>query len=264
MLTRRDVIARIRRRPAPRGQALTEFALAAPLFVTLLLGIIVLGMVVFYQQEVTNAAREASRYAAVHSATARCPTVSNLPPAPALLPAPNSYWECDMPADRWPNMTAAARDKVFGLNAGALNVTACWSGYWTRDTNGDYPADGYDEVAVNVDGTTNDFRQCSVEVYAWTPGQDESSVASSLQVINPRTSQNTAGEKVRVDCTRQFPVTTASDDMASSYAASNAHNANQVTVLACYAWHPPLAGFLLIPQTDHIVGVVTEAMEYQQ
>lgn len=264
MLTRPLSIPKIRRRSAPRGQTLTEFALVAPLFMSLLVGIIVLGMVVFYQQQVTNAAREAARYAAVHSATSRCPTVSNLPPASALLPVPNSYWNCDEPADRWPKMTAAARDKVFGLNAGGLQVTSCWSGYWTKDTNGNYPVDGYDEVAVNPDGTTNDFRQCTVEVYGWTPGQNPDSAPSSVQVINPRTFQNAAGQKVGIDCTKQFPLTTASDDTASSYAASNGHNANRVTVLSCYAWHPPLAGFLLIPRTDHIVGVITEAMEYQQ
>ncbi len=44
---------------------------------------IVLGLGVFYQQELTNVAREAARYAAIHSATAQCPTVSNLVPGPS-------------------------------------------------------------------------------------------------------------------------------------------------------------------------------------
>ena len=52
--------------------------------------------------------------------------------------------------------------------------------------------------------------------------------------------------------------------MASDYAASNGIQANQVTVLTCYAWRPPLAGFLLIPGTVNLTGVITEAMEYQQ
>ena len=54
---------------------------------------------------------------------------------------------------------------------------------------------------------------------------------------------------MQVDCSRQFPLTTTTDDMASSYAKSDARNANQVTVVTCYPWRPPLAGFLLIPET---------------
>jgi Flp pilus assembly protein TadG len=64
----------------PRGQAMVELALILPLFIMLLVGVIVLGVGVFYQQQLTNAAREAARYASIHSATAQCPTVSKLPP----------------------------------------------------------------------------------------------------------------------------------------------------------------------------------------
>ncbi len=89
-----------------------------------------------------------------------------------------------------------------------------------------------------------------------------------MYVMNPRSGESAScggsDQHVRVDCTRQFPLTTAADDMASAYSASNGANANQVTVLTCYAWNPPLAGFLLIPPTHNIVGVVTETLEYQQ
>lgn len=252
-------------RPSTRGQAIVELALAAPLFLMVMFGIIILGVGVFYQQQVTNAAREATRYAVVHSATARCPTVSNLPPAPALLPVPNSFWECDRPAERWPNMTAAARSKLFGIPSAAVQVTACWSGYWVKDTNGNYPPDGYDQVAVDpLTGSPNDFRQCTVEAYGWLPADDPATDPSTLHVIDPRTSLTAADLKVRVDCTKQFPLTGSSDDMASSYAQSSGTTANRVTVLACYAWQPPLAGFLLIPSTTNMVAVVTEPLEYQQ
>ena len=59
-----------------RGQALTEFALVAPIFFLMILSIIVLGLWVFYNLQLENAAREAARYAAVHSTSAQCPTVS--------------------------------------------------------------------------------------------------------------------------------------------------------------------------------------------
>jgi len=73
---------RLRRRSATasRGQAMVELALVFPLFVMLLFGIIILGIGVFYSQQVTNAAREAARYASIHSATASKPTVSWLNP----------------------------------------------------------------------------------------------------------------------------------------------------------------------------------------
>ena len=63
-----------------RGQALTEFALVFPLFLFLLFSIISFGLYVFYNQQLTNAAREAARYAAVHSSTSQRPTVSRLDP----------------------------------------------------------------------------------------------------------------------------------------------------------------------------------------
>ncbi len=246
-----------------RGQAMTELALVAPLFLMVLFGVIVLGVGIFYQQQLTNAAREGARYATVHTASSRCPTVSNLVPDPALLPNPNNYYACDGPATRWPLMTGQARSALFGLTAGSVQATACWSGYWTKDTNGAW-AD-YDQVAFDAaTGSPNTFRDCTIRVYGWTPGQDIAVATSSLQVINPRTGRNAADETITVDCSRQFPLTTSGDDMASSFSASNGEQANQVTVLTCYAWKPPLAGFLLIPRTVHLTGVITEALEYQQ
>lgn len=251
------------RRGDARGQTMTELALVAPLFFMVFIGIIVLGIAVFYQQQVVNAAREGARYAALHSATSRCPTVSNLSPHAHLLPLPNSYFECDAPAARWPRMTAAARSHLFGLNAGGVQVTACWSGYWTKDTSGGWAA--HDERAIDpTTGARNEFRECNVRVFGWTPGQDSDATPSSLQVINPRTSRNAAGEQIQVDCSRPFPVTTAADDMASSFAMSSQLNVNQVTLLSCYAYEPPMAGFLLIPSTIHMTGTVTESLEYQQ
>jgi hypothetical protein len=124
-----------------RGQTLVEFALAFPLFMLVFMGIIVIGIGVFYQQQVTNAAREAARYAAIHSATAQCPTVSTLDPVIDPTSGTGRYYRCDAPP--WPDMSNAARIKVFGLPSSELNVTACWSG-WTDDATGsiDAPPNG--------------------------------------------------------------------------------------------------------------------------
>lgn len=199
-------------------------------------GIIILGLGVFYQQQVANGAREAARFAIVNSGSAQCPTVSNLPPDPAV--AEDSYWACDPPATRWPKMSAHARSAVFGIPPGSLQVSACWSGYWTKDTSGNW-AD-YDELPRDLAApyTPNVLRECTIGG------------------IDPRTSATS------LSC--PAPPTTTSDDMASSYSHSTYGSANQVTVYACYAWQPPLAGFLLIPQTVTLRSVVTEALQYQQ
>src|SRR6266513_2518878 len=62
------------------GQAVMEFALVFPMVMFLLMAVIVFGLFVFYNQQLENAAREAARYAAVHSSSAQCPTVSRLDP----------------------------------------------------------------------------------------------------------------------------------------------------------------------------------------
>jgi Flp pilus assembly protein TadG len=61
-----------------RGQALAEFALAAPIFFVLMLGLIELGRAVYYIQILDSAARDGARYAIVHgyqsSAFGQCPS----------------------------------------------------------------------------------------------------------------------------------------------------------------------------------------------
>lgn len=214
---------------------MVELALVAPLFFMVIFGIIILGIGVFYQQQVAHAAREAARYAVVNTGSAQCPTVSNLLPDAAVVA--NSYWACDPPATRWPEMTAHTRESVFGLSRSAVHVSACWSGFWTKDTLGNWA----DYDALPRDQTTqlpNPFRQCTIG------GNDPNLSAENLSCPGP--------------------ITTASDDMASSYVTSTGGNTNQVTVYTCYEWKPPLAGFLLIPSTVTLRAVVTEALQYQQ
>ena len=70
---------------AVTGQTLVELALVLPLLIMFLTGLISFGIGVFYQQQVANAAREAARYAAIHSATDPfCPTASWLAPLQAI------------------------------------------------------------------------------------------------------------------------------------------------------------------------------------
>jgi Flp pilus assembly protein TadG len=230
----------VRRRQ--RGQTLVELALVMPLFVMVLAGIIILGVGVFYQQQVTNAAREAARYAAIHSATAQCPTVPHLPYDPQGANKPLSYVRCDRPENGWPFMSGAARDAVFGMDRGALRVTACWSGYRSAGGSGSWDAwvpGEYDLASppIVVSDTDSVFVQCSIG------GVDPTTDTDALPCSG----------------------TIATTDQGSAVSeAPGRPVANTVTAYACYVWEPPLAGFLLIPDQVALRGVITEAIQRQQ
>jgi len=225
------------------GQALVEFALIMPLFFMILLGVIVLGIVVFYNQQLTNAAREAARFAGVHSATAQCPVVSSLDPAgagftstdpitlhTAAWGAPPSYVRCD--AAPWPQMTAFGRSKVFGMNAAGVTFSACWSGYRTA-TQYDAPPPG----TYSGQPVASTFAQCSIG--GADPTTDPSAIA----------------------CTPGLATVDKASDMSEGQGRISA---NRVTVFACYQWSPPGAGFLLIPQTITFRAVISEPIQRQQ
>ena len=212
------------------GQALVEFALVIPMFALVLFSVIILGLYVFYQAELTNAARHAARYAAITSSTAQCPTTSWLhPQAPPL-----SYYPCDPPSswlDPDPMRTAgavlAARSAVWGLDPTEVTLAACWSGY-SSDIEG-----SYDYPAIDPEtGKANTYTQCTIA------GQ------------NPITAQDVLA------C--PAPATVIGDDTASDTPGNN------VTVYACYRWTPPMASFLLIPSTITLRAVVTEVVQRQQ
>jgi hypothetical protein len=134
-----------------RGQALTEFALVFPILLLFLFGTIILGLGVFYQQQIQNAAREGARYAAIHSSEAQCPTISN---DDLAGPRPFSYYACDTPAAGWPLMTGFARQSVWAVDPNQIKVSACWSSY--QDGAG-----GYDRLPSDPSGTTNSFVRCT-------------------------------------------------------------------------------------------------------
>jgi hypothetical protein len=227
------------RRSRLRGQTMVELALVLPLFVMVLAGIMILGIGIFYQQQVTNAAREAARYASLHSATARCPTVGTYNPTSP----PRTYDRCDRPQEGWPKMTAAGREAIFGLNPGAVRLTPCWAGYVN---NGDVPPNGIDYPPPGE--------------YQIVPSAAPIVVTSTWQPcliggVNPMTSPGS------IPCSGGLSRT---DTASSASEGQGSIVANQVTVLACTVWQPPLAGFLLIPETVTLRAVVTEPMERQQ
>jgi hypothetical protein len=222
------------RRRRQRGQALLEFALVFPLALLVIFGIIVIGLYVFYQQELTNVAREASRHASIHSSTAACPTASWRDPQAPGWNYPAYPFHCDGPnnpndALPWPKMTAHARASAWGLDASKVHLNACWSGYVPPGGVGLYQADF---PSVDGSGTPNTFVQCTID------GLDPTTTAGSL------------------DCRSRM--TTAADDPASDVPG------NQVTVYACFRWSPPLSGLLLIPSQITMRAVITEVIQRQQ
>jgi hypothetical protein len=241
----------LNRRDRSRGQAMVEFALAAPLFFMVLIGIVVLGIMVFYNQQVTNAAREAARFAAVHSASAQCSVVGSLDPAgsgltwtdpftghTAVWAAPLSYARCDPPTT-WPRTSSYARSKVFGLNAGAVIFTPCWSGYRTT-TQFDAPPPGTYEIPTGSGSFTT-------IASSWAP--------CLIGGVDP--TQNPEAIPCQTGLART--------DTGSSISEGQGRIvANQVTVYACYNWSPPAAGFLLIPQTVTFRAVISEPIQRQQ
>jgi hypothetical protein len=217
---------------------MVELALVLPLFVMVLVGIMVFGIGVFYNQQLSNAAREAARFASIHSATAVCPTEGTMRP-PASPPESYPFTGCDTKALGWPFMTAHARAATFGLNRSDVHIAACWSGYWLNSpphptAAPDAPPPGTYDVFGAIDSS---FRQCGID------GVDPT--------------QTTAG----IGCADGLPTT----DQASAISESKERIvANTVTAYACYVWAPPMAGFLLIPPTITLRAVATEAIERQQ
>jgi hypothetical protein len=231
---------RLIRRPVGRGQALVEFALVFPLFLLVLVSIISFGLYIFYNQQLANAAREAIRYAAVHSSTAQCPTVSRI--NPILTNQAQSYFRCDTPEAGWPRMTAAARKNIWGMAPNQVSLTACWSGY----TDSASPPNA--DVIPTTPGAT--FTDCTIQ--GIDPQANPGGLPCPAPVTNGSAFDINAGKA-------------DGDDKASSLSfANDIHYPTTVTVYTCFNWTPPMAGFVIIPQTITLRAVLTEVLQRQQ
>jgi len=156
---------------------------------------------------------------------------------------PISYVACDAPPT-WPQMTAHARSKVFGLDPANVQFDACWSGYVT-DANDqppmqyDLPPPGDYEIPAgsgNIVPVESSWAQCHIG------GVDPT---QNAEVIG-------------------CPGGGTTDTASNSSNGQGRIVANRVTVYACYQWSPPMAGFLLIPQTVTFRAVISEPVERQQ
>jgi hypothetical protein len=98
------------------GQALTEFALVAPLFFLLLFAIIEGGRFILYYETLSNATREGARYAIVHGSNSSCPSG----PMPPGMNAPGCYDPTGA------NVVDRVEDTAFGLLGSDVVVTPTW------------------------------------------------------------------------------------------------------------------------------------------
>jgi hypothetical protein len=229
-----------------RGQTLVETALVLPLFIATISAILTFGIWIFYEQQIATVAREAARYAAVHSASADCPVGGWLAPAPGTIPKFAGAWNCDSASAGWPNMTARAREFAFGMDPTQVRVSACWAGYHDLSNPATYDAG---PIWANDPVTPNPWFDCTMN-----GGTNPITETSSLPCP-----ANTAAPSA--------PGLLDGDDQASNLAVSDrelAVAANRVVVYACYNWSPPLAGFLGIPQTVVLRAVFSEGLQHQR
>jgi hypothetical protein len=152
-------------------------------------------------------------------------------------------------------MTQAARRLVFGLNANDVNIAACWSGYQEIDSvTGDPDPAKYDAPPPPAPPGYDMAPGASPPVY-WDP--DTEFVQCTIDGADPTTDPGD------IACTASLADTTV-DEASNASEAPGRIVANVVTAYACYEWSPPLAGFLLIPETVTLRAVISEPIQRQQ
>jgi Flp pilus assembly protein TadG len=114
------------------GQSLVEFALILPVLVLMLVGTLDLGRVVLANDTVSNAAREAARYAIVHGsqAASRCPAG----PLPSDVEAPAASTSCPYPSPSKESIKEVARR--WAMSGGyPIVVEVCYGDGCSGDTD---------------------------------------------------------------------------------------------------------------------------------
>jgi hypothetical protein len=130
-----------------RGQALVEFALILPVFVLLIVAIFDFGRVVWATTSVTNAAREAARYAIVHGGSPdnACPV--GPPGQETVVPSPSP--DCPFPSPSKESIRDVVDDFAIA-GGGPIVVAVCYGDGCSGDTD-TTNADG--DPATNERGT---------------------------------------------------------------------------------------------------------------
>ena len=101
---------------AQRGQAMVEFALVAPIFILMLMGVIEFGRFVVAYEAANNAVREGTRYAIVHGYY----SISPVGPSPA---SPDNA--CPPTTVSTTAVTSVVQANAYTLPP-ATDIFACW------------------------------------------------------------------------------------------------------------------------------------------
>jgi hypothetical protein len=118
-----------------RGQGLAEFALVLPIFLAILIGMVDLGRAVWANNSVANAAREATRFAAVHGGSCEelvtgtvCSTANYCPVGPYSAPTvvPAASTSCPYPSPSKQSIYNVAIGYLVASGTG-VTVTACYA-----------------------------------------------------------------------------------------------------------------------------------------
>jgi len=106
-----------------RGQAMVEFALVIPIFILLMVGLFDLGRVVWVNDTLATAAREAARFAIVHGGSegTLCPV--GPPATTAVIPAPGPG--CLFPSPSRQAIKDVAQKWAAGTSAN-VTVNVCY------------------------------------------------------------------------------------------------------------------------------------------
>jgi TadE-like protein len=114
------------------GQGLAEFALVIPIFLVVTLGVFDLGRVVWANNSLSSAAREAARFAIVHggSPTTACPVG---PPGPKTK-IPVASGSCPFPSPSKQSIRDVAVQHAIAGGSG-VTVTVCYGDGCSGDTD---------------------------------------------------------------------------------------------------------------------------------
>jgi Flp pilus assembly protein TadG len=125
------MLARCRKHPIRRGAAMVEAAFVLPVFLSLCLGMIDLGIAVFQNNAIVEASRQGARIASVHGAYAADDGSGTVwGPAADLLVAGNSTTDPIVVAIRGAGALA-------GLNTANVTISLSWPTGTNSVANGD-------------------------------------------------------------------------------------------------------------------------------
>ena len=115
-----------------RGQTLVEFAMVIPIFLIVFLAVVDLGRVVWANNTLSHAAREAARFAIVHGGSVSTPCPVGPPAAGLIIPAASA--SCPFPSPSKQSVIDVALQHAIAAGTGTT-VTVCYGAACSGNTD---------------------------------------------------------------------------------------------------------------------------------